>query len=79
MICATAHIQGGPQLKRVKIRNNHSANPNKPRVFDALIDGNTVYLEVKDKKSFELIPLEDVLQQIQDAASQVNTTGTTEP
>lgn len=66
-------------MRRVKIRNFHSANPNKPRVFDALIDGNTVYLEVKDKKSFELIPLEDVLQQIQDAANQVNTTGTTEP
>lgn len=66
-------------MKRVKIRNNHSANPNKPRVFDALIDGNTVYLEVKDKKAFELIPLDDVLQQIHDATDQVNITETTEP
>ena len=66
-------------MKRVKIRNNHSTNPNKPRVFDALIDGNTVYLEVKDKKAFELIPLDDVLQQIHDATDQVNITGTTEP
>lgn len=54
-------------MKRVQIRNQQSPKPVKPRVFDALIDGNKAYLEVKDKKSCEVVALDDVLQQIAQA------------
>ena len=50
---------------RQPIRNTSSAN--KPRVFDALIDGDEVYLEVKNAKQREIIRLTDVLRQVEAA------------
>jgi len=51
---------------KLPIRNNKSTKEVKPRVFDALIDGNDIYLEVKySKKSSEIIALIDVLKQIE--------------
>ena len=35
---------------RQPIRNNSSTKPVKPRVFDAIIDGDEVYLESKQGK-----------------------------
>lgn len=54
-------------LIRQPIRNMSSNGSAKPRVFDALIDENEVYLEVKNAKQKEVIRLTDVLRQIEDA------------
>lgn len=66
-------------MQRVQIRNSRSEKPIKPRVFDALIDGNSVLLEVKNGKTSEQIDLEDVISQIHSAKEKINRTGTTEP
>jgi len=50
---------------RQPIRNTASAS--KPRVFDAIIDGDEVYLEVKNAKQREIIRLTDVLRQVEAA------------
>lgn len=52
---------------RQPIRNNTSKKAVKPRIFDALIDGEEVYIEVKQAKDRELIKLCDVLAQIEAA------------
>ena len=52
---------------RQPIRNIASPKDTKPRVFDALIDGDDVYLEVKNAKEREIIRLCDVLSQVEDA------------
>lgn len=52
---------------RQPIRNTASPKENKPRVFDALIEGDEVYIEVKQAKERELISLCDVLAQIEAA------------
>lgn len=41
---------------RQPIRNTASSKKIKPRVFDAIIDGDDVYLEVKNAKEREIIP-----------------------
>ena len=40
---------------RQPIRNNSSTKPVKPRVFDAIIDGDEVYLESKQGKEREFL------------------------
>lgn len=55
---------------RKPIRNTSSTLPNKPRVFDALIENGEVYLEVKNAKNREVIRLCDVLAQIEEAKRQ---------
>ena len=50
---------------RQPIRNTASAS--KPRVFDAIIDGDEVYLEVKNAKQREIIRLTGVLRQVEAA------------
>ena len=50
---------------RQPIRN--TATPNKARVFDAIIEDNEVYLEIKNAKQREIIRLTDVLRQVEDA------------
>lgn len=52
---------------RHPIRNYDSPKEVKPRVFDAIIDGDDVYIEVKNAKQVELIRLCDVLRQIEAA------------
>ena len=52
---------------RQPIRNISSSKQIKPRVFDALIEGDEVYIEVKQAKGRELIRLCDVLAQIEAA------------
>lgn len=52
---------------RQPIRNNASDKPTKPRVFDAIIDGDEVYLEAKLGKDRERINLRDVLAQVEAA------------
>ena len=61
-------------MLRIPIRNLRSARRRNPRVFDVLIDGKQVYLEIKTGKAeTELILVTDVLEQIQTAAeSQLN-------
>ena len=54
-------------MLRQPIRNNASSKEIKPRVFDALIEGDEVYIEVKQAKDRELIKLCDVLSQIEAA------------
>ena len=52
-------------MHRIVIRNLRSQGSIKPRVFDALVDGDNVYIEVKSKtKGNEIIALNDVLEQI---------------
>ena len=55
---------------RQPIRNISSNKQIKPRVFDALIEGEEVYIEVKQAKERELISLCDVLAQIEAAKRQ---------
>ena len=50
---------------RQPIRNTSSVS--NPLVFDALIDGDAVYLEVKNAKQREIIRLTDVLRQVEAA------------
>ena len=52
---------------RQPIRNTQSPKETKPRVFDALIDGDEVYLEIKNAKQHEVIRLCDVLSQVENA------------
>ena len=54
-------------LIRQPIRNNRTIGEKKPRVFDALIDDDEVYLEVKNPKQREIIRLTDVLRQVEEA------------
>ncbi len=59
-------------MKRVPIRDLRSPKQIKPRVFDALIGQEQVLLDVKDsKKGNVIIPLDDVLQQINSAKQQM--------
>ena len=57
---------------RQPIRNTASSKPVKPRIFDALIDGDEVYIEVKQAKEREVIRLCDVLTQIEQAKRQAS-------
>ena len=59
-------------LIRQPIRNTSSSKDAKPRVFDALIDDDEVYLEVKNAKQREIVRLTDVLRQIEDARRKAN-------
>jgi hypothetical protein len=60
-------------MKRIVIRNPNSPNRLKPRVFDAIIDGEDVFLEVKGTKANEVVPLDAVLEQIETADRKLNT------
>ena len=59
--------------QRVVIRNLRSDRKVKPRVFDALVEDNEISFEIKNGKNNEVIPLSDVLEQIEKAKE------TTEP
>lgn len=59
-------------LIRQPIRNTSSSKDTKPRVFDALIEDDEVYLEVKNAKQREIVRLTDVLRQIEDARRKAN-------
>lgn len=51
---------------RKPIRNLRSDKDMPPRVFDAVIEGDKVYLEVKfNRKRFERIPWDDVVYQVE--------------
>ena len=51
-----------------QIRNLNSTKPNPPRVFDVLVNGGDVSLEFKTgKNSYETMPWEDVVQQVEAA------------
>jgi len=54
-------------IYRQPIRNTSSPKATKPRVFDALIEGDEIFLEVKNAKQHEIIRLCDVLSQVDDA------------
>lgn len=60
-------------MQRVVIRNLRSDRKVKPRVFDALVEDNKISFEIKNGKNNEVIPLSDVLEQIEKAKE------TTEP
>jgi hypothetical protein len=60
-------------MQRVVIRNLRSDKKVKPRVFDALVEDNEISFEIKNGKNNEVIPLSDVLEQIEKAKE------TTEP
>ena len=60
-------------MQRVVIRNLRSDIKVKPRVFDALVEDNKISFEIKNGKNNEVIPLSDVLEQIEKAKE------TTEP
>lgn len=66
-------------MYRVIIRNSRSKKAVKPRVFDVLLDGNAVFLEVKSGKTSERIDLKDVISQIALAKEKLNNVGDTEP
>ena len=56
-------------MRRVVIRNLKNPKPAKPRLFDALVDGDDVYFEIKAKASgSEVIALKDILEQISTTA-----------
>ena len=57
-------------MRRITIRNLQGQGTAKPRLFDALVDGEKVYLEVKSKCGGNvMIALNDVLEQISATAS----------
>ena len=60
-------------MQRVVIRNLRSDRKVKPRVFDALVDGDEISFEIKNGKNNEVILLSDVMEQIEKAKE------TTEP
>lgn len=48
------------------VRNFHSDKPVAPRVFDVVIDGDKVDLEIKmEKNRFESISWKDVIHQVE--------------
>lgn len=58
-------------MKRIPIRNNNSPKLVKPRVFDALIDDEgEIFFESKVNKQPEVVSLQEVLNQIEDAENQ---------
>ena len=58
-------------MRRITIRNLKSQKATKPRVFDAIVDGNEVYFEVKvGNKGNEVIALTDVMKQISSSESE---------
>ena len=58
-------------MKRITIRNLKSQKAAKPRVFDAIIDGNEIYFDVKvGNKGNEVIALSDIMEQIASARSE---------
>lgn len=58
-------------MRRITIRNLKSQKAAKPRVFDAIIDGNEIYFDVKvGKKGNEVIALSDIMDQIASAESE---------
>lgn len=59
-------------MKRIIIRNPNSPNRVKPRVFDAIIDGDKVFLEVKGGRTNEVVPLDAVLEQLETADRKLN-------
>ncbi len=53
-------------MRRVIIRNLKSSKQNKPRLFDALIDGDKVFFEIKNaRRESEMVELMDVIKQLQ--------------
>lgn len=58
-------------MKRITIRNLKSQKAAKPRVFDAIVDGNEIYFDVKvGNKGNEVIALSDIMDQIASAESE---------
>ena len=51
-------------MKRISIRNNDSIQKTKPRLFDVIIEGDAVEIEVKKSRSLERISLKELLKQI---------------
>ncbi len=51
-------------IQRLEIRNINSKKAVKPRLFDAIIDGDVIKLEVKTNKSTEVIDINDIFKQI---------------
>lgn len=50
------------------IRSMHSKDPNPPRLFDVIVDGDNIDLEiVTSKKEKETIPWNDVVLQVKAA------------
>lgn len=63
--------RGGYGMFRKSIRNLSSSKNIPPRLFDVLVDGNQVDLEVKTGKGeYERIPWEDVKIQVEIAREQ---------
>lgn len=55
------------------VRNLHSDKPIPPRVFDVVIDGDRIDLEIKTKRNIlEKIPWEDVIYQVELAKASQN-------
>ena len=55
-------------MHKKEIVNLHSNKSRPPRVFDVIVDGEEVNLEVKiDKNNYEVIPWEDVVYQVEAA------------
>ena len=57
-------VQVIEKIKRITIRNTNSKKAVKPRLFDAIVDGENIKLVVKTSKSIETIDIRDVLKQI---------------
>ena len=52
-------------MQRISIRNTKGENGTNSRVFDALVEGDEVFFEVKSKsKGHEIIALTDIMDQI---------------
>ena len=52
-------------MRRIVIRNLKNPQKMKPRLFDALVDGDDVYFEIKAKTNGnEIIALKDIMDQI---------------
>ena len=52
-------------MQRIAIRNTTSPKKIKPRLFDVIIEGKNVKLEIKTTHSVELIDVKDIIKQVQ--------------
>lgn len=53
-------------MLRKPVRNYYGKNSNSTRVFDIIIDEDSIFLEVKtDKQKYERIPWEYVVKQVE--------------
>ncbi len=53
-------------VERIEIRNTECSQRPCPHVLDVLVDGDSIYLEIKCRKCMQRISLKEVLRQVRE-------------